>query len=156
MPEPYAPPVQRQPMETFRPYRIKRVINMSDPDAPAHFVQDIPGGLEGSWRWTLQKPTVKVRVRSNDDVKFVIDFTLPDVTMKDTGPVTVTFSVNGHVLEAVRYAASGREHFEKPVPAEWIVPDQDALLAAEIDKLWVSKEDGVKLGFILTRIGLTQ
>jgi hypothetical protein len=56
----------------------------------------------------------------------------------------------------VPYKASGEQHFEKAVPAEWIEPGKDTLLAASIDKVWVAPADGAKLGFILTRIGLTQ
>ncbi len=156
MPESYAPPVQRQPFESFRPYRIKRVVNMNDPDAPAHIVKDINSHAEGMWRWTQQTPTVKVKVRSTENLKYTIDFSLPEVTFKDTGPVTLSFSVNGHLLSQVHYDKSGEYHYEKLIPPEWLTVDQDALLAAEIDKVWVSKEDGVKLGFILTRIGLTQ
>jgi hypothetical protein len=156
MPEPYAPPVQRQPFENFRPYRIQRVVRMNAPDAPAHFVQDISPASEGMWRWTQQKPTVKIKVRTTENLKYTIDFSLAEATMKDTGPVTLSFSVNGHVLSQVRYEKSGDYHYENPVPPEWLTVDQDVLVAAEIDKMWVSKSDGVKLGFILTRIGLTE
>ena len=156
MPEPYAPPVQRQPFEDYRPYRVARIVQMSDGDATVHFVRDISDKLEGSWRWTQQRPAVRVRVRTNEHVKYTIDFTLPEVTFRDTGPVTLSFFVNDHLLDRVPYQSSGPLHFEKPVPAEWVAPDQDAILAAEIDKMWVSKEDGTRLGFILTRIGLTQ
>ena len=43
MPETYAPPVQRQPFENFRPYRITRVVDMSDGDVDSHVVHDILG-----------------------------------------------------------------------------------------------------------------
>ena len=156
MPEPYAPPVQRQPFENFRPYRITRVVNMTDGDADAHFVQDIAGVVEGNWRWARDRPTVKIVMRVNDNVKFLIDFTIPEVTFKETGPVNLSFFVNGHLIEKVRYTESGQKHYEKPIPAEWVEPGKEATLAAEIDKVYVAKNDGVRLGFILTRIGLTQ
>jgi hypothetical protein len=60
------------------------------------------------------------------------------------------------VLGSVRYPASGEQHFEKPVPPEWVDPAKDTLVAASIDKVWVAPADGAKLGFILTRIGLMQ
>jgi hypothetical protein len=154
MPEPYAPPVQRQPFESFQATRTAHIVNMSDPDAAAYFVQDISGALEGNWRWTQQRPTIRVRARSNENLKYVIDFTLPDATFRDTGPVNLSFYVNDRLLDRVQYKASGQLHFEKPVPPEWVTPEQDATVAAEIDKVWVSKEDGARLGFILTRIGI--
>jgi hypothetical protein len=156
MPEPYAPPVQRQPFEDARPHRMSRMVVVADSDSAAHFVQDIAGGGPAPWKWTNQKPTVKVTPRTNQGLRYTIDFSLPEVTFKVTGPVTLSFLVNDHVLESVRYTASGEYHYEKAVPPEWVEPLKDTMLAAEIDKVWVSPTDGARLGFILTRIGLTQ
>ena len=64
--------------------------------------------------------------------------------------------MNDHALDSVRYTAAGEYHYEKAVPPEWVEPLKDTLLAASIDKVWVSPTDGARLGFILTRIGLTQ
>ncbi|MGD1093357.1 MAG: hypothetical protein ABSB35_15375 [Bryobacteraceae bacterium] len=155
MPEPYAPPVQRKPFNDFHP-RVVRVVNMADPDAHLSFVQDIAAGSSGSWRWTGKRPTIKLRLRSNENLKFVIDFTLPEVTFKDTGPVTVSFFVNDRELGEERYTTSGVKHFEQPIPASWVTPGQEATAAAEIDKVWVAKDDGATLGFIVTRMGITQ
>src|SRR5271166_7166720 len=80
MPEPYAPPVQRQPFEDSRPHRISRIVNMADGDAAAHFVQDITPGEPAPWRWANQKPTVKVIPRTNLRLRYIIDFSLPEVT----------------------------------------------------------------------------
>ncbi|MGA3204211.1 MAG: hypothetical protein ABSF12_17105 [Bryobacteraceae bacterium] len=156
MPEPYAPPVQRQPFEDARPHHMSRIVAMADADSPAHIVADISPGQPAQWRWTLQKPTVKVVARTNQGLRYVIDFSLPEVTFKVTGPVTMTFLVNDHALDSVRYTASGEYHYEKAVPPNWVEPLKDTMLAASIDKVWVAPTDGAKLGFILTRIGLTQ
>jgi hypothetical protein len=156
MPEPYAPPVQRQPFEDARPHRMSRIVNMADSDAPPHFVQDIAPGEPAPWKWTNQKPIVKVVPRTNLHLRYTIDFSLPEVTFKVTGPVTMTFLVNEHVLETVRYTAPGEYHYEKEIPPEWVEPLKDTFLAASIDKVWVAPTDGARLGFILTRIGLTQ
>lgn len=156
MPEPYAPPVQRQPFEEGRPHRISYFVEMSGADSMSHIVGDISPGEPGPWKWTFQKPTVKVFPRTNQRLSYVIDFGLPEVTFKVTGPVTITFLVNDHALESVRYTAFGDYHYEKAVPPEWVEPMKETLLAASIDKIWVAPADGAKLGFILARIGLTQ
>lgn len=156
MPEPYAPPVQRQPFEDARAHRIARIVSMADSDAPAHFVRDIPPGEPAAWKWTNQNPAVKLLLKTNQNLRYVIDFTVPEVTFKQTGPVALTFSVNGHVLDTVRYAAYGEYHFEKSVPPEWVDTQKEAIVEASIDKVFVAPGDGAKLGFILTRIGLTQ
>ena len=133
-----------------------RVINMDDPGAMAHVVRDISPTLSGSWRWSLEKPALKVRIRFHQRLKYVIDFTLPEITFKDTGPVTIAFTVNDHVLDRLRYTAPGDHHFEKDVPPEWTQVGEDAIVGAEIDKIWVSPTDGARFGIILVRMGLTK
>jgi hypothetical protein len=156
MPEPYAPPEQRQTFENYRPYRIKQVVAMSDGDAPQHFVKDITENSGGSWRWTLQRPTVRLTPQSTENLVYIIDFTLPGTTFKDTGPVTLSYFVNDRLLDKIRYTEAGEHHFEKKVPGGWVEPGKEAIVAAEIDKMWVSKDDGARLGFLLTQIGLKQ
>ena len=155
MPEPYAPPEQRQPIEVGRPYRISRVVNMDDGDASSYFVRDIMG-LNGSWRWTGKRPAIRIAIRSNERLHYSIDFTLADATFKVTGPVTIIFSVNDHVVGTQRYAAPGVQHYDAIVPPDWVQPNTEATVGAEIDKVWVSPTDGAQLGFILNRIGLRQ
>lgn len=155
MPESYAPPIQRTPVEEFRPYRVARLIDLATPAADAHIVSDI-GGATGSWRWTGQRPAVKVTLKDTQNVKYFIDFAVADATFAQTGPVTVTFKVNDHVLESVPYAQPGNQHFEKLVPAEWLKADDDTIVSAEVDKVFVSPEDGAQLGLVLMKLGLTQ
>lgn len=155
VPEPYAPPVQRLPLEEYG-RRFTPVVNMASADARLHFIRDISDKVEGSWRWTQQRPTAMVTVASNENLKYTIDFTVPEVTFKDTGPVTLSFYVDEHLVDRVRYTRPGRVQFERRIPREWVTPGKDTAVAAEIDKMWASKEDDVRLGFILTRIGLTQ
>lgn len=55
MPAPFAPPEQRVPFENFVPYRMNRIVDMSDGEADANFVRDI-SGPSGTWRWTGKHP----------------------------------------------------------------------------------------------------
>jgi hypothetical protein len=146
-------PDQRPSFEGFRLHGA-RVIDMLDPDVDAHIVRDIGPPADPRWRWTQARPAVRVRVHGAEPLTYFIDFTLPEITIRDTGPVNITFLVNDHVLDRVRYTASGNRHFEKSVPRDWIPPDQSAIVGAEIDKLWRSPEDGKTFGFILSRMGL--
>ena len=155
-PAPRAPPVQREPLEDFRPYRMSAIVDMSDEDAPSHFVQDLTSNAASTWRWTGQRPTVRVRIRSAENLRYTIDFAAAEATMLKTGPVTVSFLVNGQVLDRVRYNRPGTQHFEKPVPAGWVTAGQDVTLGAEVDKTWADPGGGPELGIILMRIGLTQ
>src|ERR1019366_1286766 len=135
--------------EDFHP-RMVRVVDMVDPDAHLKFAKDFFDHGGGSWRWTAKRPTVKLKLWSNANLKYTIDLTVPEVTFKDTGPVTISFYVNDHKLDQVRYDNPGPKHFEKPIPAEWVTPGQDTLIGAEVDKIWVSKDDGAILGFIIS------
>jgi hypothetical protein len=155
MPDPYAPPAQRPSFENFTPYRVNRIVDMAEGDADTHIVRDISGGT-GSWRWTGQHPEVRVFMRTNQMLHCIVDFTIVEATLKETGPVTLSFFVNGHLLDKTTYASSGQRHLDKPVPPEWVEKEKDALIGGEIDKVWVSPSDGVALGFILTRMGLRQ
>src|SRR5689334_21058101 len=113
IPETYAPPEQRQPFENFRPYRVSRLVHMSGGDAESHFVRDISGAHSGSWRWTGQRPAVRVLIRSNENLHYLIDFTIPGATFEQTGPVTLSFYVNDHLLDRAVYTSPGVHHFEK-------------------------------------------
>jgi hypothetical protein len=156
-PEWFPLPVQRQAVEETRSYRAAKVIQMGDPAASASIVQDIEAEPEGgAWRWTGKRPTIRTRPRASDGIHFVADFTINDTTFKDTGPVTVSFFAADHLIGTVHCDRPGPQHVDRPLPPDWIVPGQDLLLAAEIDKVWVSKADGAKLGFVLTSMGLTQ
>jgi len=156
MPEPYAPPVQRQRFENFQPYRVNRVLNMADPDARDHFVQDIADKLEGTWRWTAQRPTVSLTPASNQHLLYSIEFTIPKVTFQETGPVTISFYVNDHLLERKFYPEAGHYVFEKPVPPEWVPLDKPSILAAEIDKVLAPKDEDRKYGFVLVKLGFAE
>jgi hypothetical protein len=151
----YPVPQQRASFEGF-PSHAARVVDMDDPDADRRFVRDILPRTDTSWRWTGQRPAIKIRVRTDKPLKYTIDFTLPKITFKDTGPVTIAFTVNGRLLDRVRYTEPGFKHFEKAVPPDWLPIDEDAVAGAEIDKLWTDPDGGKKYGFIITRMGLEQ
>ena len=152
-PESYAPPLQRRLPPGPEPRPVGSFVSMSDPDADAHILRDISRVAEGAWRWTYQRPELRFWVDSTAHQKLAADFTIAAGTFKTTGPVTVSFFVNGKLLGKQRCPKPGHYRFEKAVPAGWLRTDDFTVVAAEADKLWVSPADGARLGFILTRIG---
>ena len=56
----------------------------------------------GDWRWTRAEPELRFVLDSIDNRKLLFDFNINETTFKDTGPVTISFFVNKHLL--------GREH----------------------------------------------
>jgi hypothetical protein len=153
LPESYAPPEQRHPVEAINPGPDAMMVDMSDPDASLHVVKDIYGPSDPSWRWTAQNPTVQLLVLSTANLKFNADFGIWDQGFKSTGPLEIAYLVNGKVLDKVRYATPGVKHFEKPVPLDWLSVDADTTIGMSVDKLYVAPRDGVKFGVILLRMG---
>jgi len=156
LPESYAPPEQRHPVEGYNPGPEAMMVEMSDPDASLHVVKDIYGPSDPSWRWTAQNPTVRMLVLSTENLKFHADFAIWNDGFKTTGPVEIAYLVNNQVLDRVRYTTPGEKHFDKPVPADWLSPDAETTLAMSVDKVYIAPKDGMKFGVILVRLGLKQ
>jgi hypothetical protein len=158
-PESYPPPEQRHPAEGANPDSESMLLEMSSPGASRHIVKDIDIDLAGPsnlWRWTKQNPTVKILAVTTQNLKLAIDFTLWDIAFRQTGPVELTFVVNGRRLDKIRYSTPGEKHFEKPIPPDWLASDVESTISVSIDKLYIAPQDGAKFGFILSRIGFSR
>jgi hypothetical protein len=155
LPESYPPPEQRQPVAGVIQGPDAMLVSMGNPDADLVIVKDVYPGTGISWRWTKQEPTVRVLVLSNENIRFSADFGLWEDAFKITGPVEVSFLVNGKLLDKVRYTEPGGKHFEKFVPAEWLNANTEANVALSVDKLYAAPQDGGKFGVMLTRLGLS-
>ena len=55
---------------------------------------------------------------------FTAEFAIPEVTFKVTGPVTVSYAVNGRTLGTMRCDHAGDFQIEKPVPDGLVEPGQ--------------------------------
>ncbi|MBM3746289.1 MAG: hypothetical protein FJW34_10875 [Acidobacteria bacterium] len=156
-PESYAPPLQRRQPPGVEPRPVGSFVSMSDVDADAHIVRDVsPGGDGSPWRWTFQRPELRFWVESVERQRLVVEFVIAENTFKQTGPVTVSFSVNGRLLGRQRCPKPGPYRFEKAVTSEWLRTDDFTMVTAEADRHWVAPEDGARLGFILSRIGFVR
>jgi hypothetical protein len=156
IPDSYAPPVQRKPLTGADPSPVGRFVHLAEADADSYIVRDVTGAAEaGSWRWTRKRPELRFFLDSIEGLDFQADFSVADATFKDTGPVTISVFINGNLLDQVHYAEPGEKHFSKPVPEKFLHPKALNFAAIEIDKVWVAKSDGARLGFILMRAGFT-
>lgn len=154
-PQTFAPPVQRKPvLDGQAPKPPKQVIEMKDPEADGFVVQDVKPNSGDLWRWTGKKPTFRIYVEDSRDRSLIVNFSVADGTMKDTGPIKLTFSVNDQVLDTVSIDKPGQRTFEKPVPPAMLRAGADNMVAIEIDKVWTSPVDKAQLGFILASVGL--
>ncbi|MFN7922885.1 MAG: hypothetical protein U0Q16_22455 [Bryobacteraceae bacterium] len=153
-PQSYAPPMQRNAYSGPDTRFLKHFIAMNDPHAMEHVLRDVGDSLQSeSWRWTGKRPLFRFLVPATSKLRLVWDFNLPDEVMGQVKPLTIRYTVNGHELDKVVYPAAGMQHFEKAVPAEWLVAGEDTMAGAELDKIFIAPEDKVQLGLALARVG---
>jgi hypothetical protein len=127
---------------------------MGAPESGDHIVSGIRERIEGDgWRWTREQPRLSFLLPRASGWTFSMDFGFPAPNFRDTGPVTVTFIVNGRVLDKVRYTQPGDQHFEKAVPAAWLRAGEETVAGADIDPPWIAPTDKAHLGFVLHRAG---
>jgi hypothetical protein len=154
-PESYPVPEQRRPVEAANP-AADMMIDLGSPDVEPHIVKDVYENSGSPWRWTDAEPTLKVLVFTTAHVKLTADFSIWDEGFKQTGPLELSFLVNGNTLDHVRYTSPGPKHFEKAVPPGWLVTDVETNISVKIDRLYVSPRDGKKFGIILSSIGFVE
>ena len=148
----YPPPPQRPPSTGRDPGKLGNFIRMEEASSDEYIVRDI-SPERGRWRWALSRPELKFQPKQNRDLKLVVEFAIPDVTFRETGPVVVTCLVNGRELGSVRCPKPGQYRFEKQVPNAWISPGQLVSVGALVDKPFIAKEDGARLSFLLGAAG---
>jgi hypothetical protein len=157
IPDTYAPPMQRNVQHQPGGHSTGHFVTMAGPDPDDFIVSGVLPGEPGShWRWTGQRVELRFRLSSTSDLRFLMDFAIPETTFPQRGPVTLSFSVNDKLLGKMRCDKPGQFQFTQPVPADWLRTDMPTLVAAEIDRVYVAEADGARLGFILSRAGFVQ
>lgn len=157
IPDSYAPPIQRTARFGPEGRPVGHFVAMAGPNPEDYIVRDVlPGEPRSAWRWTGQRPELRFQLSFTNDLRFMMDLAVPESTFAQRGPVTISFFINGNLLDRVRCEKHGEVHFNQPVPAAWLRTDAPTLVAAEINKVWVSPSDRARLGFILSRAGFVQ
>jgi len=155
-PEPFRPPAQRGPLELEKPESLRSSISMRDSTAPMHFVSDIVPELhDDAWRWTLKKPAFRFQLSETQGVMFELDYTVPDLTIKQTGPVNITVSIDGHRLGVIHVERDQKTVWRKAVPPGMLTTSRPVIVQLEIDKMWVADHHEMERGFIISNIGFT-
>jgi hypothetical protein len=153
LPDPFPPPPQRAPLNTTS--GLSYFVSLSEPDAGAYLVRDFAPAAGQASRWALDHPVLRFFVPAAPRLRFTMDFALPERTFRDTGPVTLTFRINGELLDRHRCDAAGQLHYEHDVPPAMLRFNAVNLVAIDPDPVWVSKTDGARIGFVLARAGFT-
>jgi hypothetical protein len=157
MPDSYTPPPQRPPLVVPSSAGLSYFVSMTDSNASAYIVQGIGRDTEGTgYRWTFEHPVLRFFVPRMDQPKFVMDFALSRRTFRTTGPVTLTFTLNGKAFDRKTWQLPGQQHYEYEVPVEFFRWEAVNLVAIDPDKVWTSPDDGAKLGFVVSRVGFVE
>jgi hypothetical protein len=155
LPDSYPPPAQR-PSLISTSSGLSYFVSLSDPNADTYLVRDFaPAAGAGATRWAFDHPVLRFFVPAAPRLRFTMDFALPERAYRDTGPVTLTFRINGELLDRHRFDAAGEQHYEHEVPAGVLRANAINLVAVDPEPVWVSKADGTHIGFVLARAGFT-
>lgn len=153
-PDSFPPPRQIPAVTPPPPTAGPSVLELQGRDVDRHILRDVMLGYsDAPWRWTARRPLLQLEVGGTVGVAFAVDYAIPEVTFKHTGPVTITFFINSQQFAAIHADKSGDGHFERPVPDFWLRAGEENTVGAEIDKVWTDPRNGLKYGFILSRIG---
>jgi hypothetical protein len=156
LPESFPPPAQRAALTVPPTAGLGYFVAMSDANSSAYVVQGIADRTEMPWRWAYEHPVLRFLAPDVGRLQFMLDFSLPERTFRQTGPVTLTFIMNGKFFDRVRFDTPGQLHYAHPVAPEFLNRHGETRVAIDPEPVWVSKADGGKLGFIITRAGFAE
>lgn len=148
-------PAQRHVSDGRDPGDLGIYIDMGDPFAAEYVVRDI-SPEKSNWRWAFVRPELKVRAPRTQRFRFAMEFAVPEVTFRVTGPVRVTCYLDGKSLGPMPVHEAGRHRYERPVPPGWVQPGATVSVTADVDKRYIAKDDGAQLSFLLSAAGFVE
>lgn len=153
LPDSYPVPEQRPISHGPDPEGLRAFLAFDDPRTPAYIVSDFLDAPPGqSWRWTGQKPTLKLKTESTDNIRFRARGAFPHQSHQSILPITLSVFVNDKLLDRVAYKTAGDFIFQKDVPADMLLANGENKVRLELDKVFIAG-DGAKLGMILAELG---
>jgi hypothetical protein len=131
---------------------------MNGRDAPAHIVSGVVPDPDQNnpWRWCLERAEFRFGLRTTRGLRLRAEVGTPDITMKDTGPLTIRTWVENHLLLEHKFDQPGNATLQQEVPEEWLTTAVPVRVRLEVDKVWVSPQDGARRGFLLSKVGFVQ
>ena len=154
----FAPiPPQSPSVEAPDPPSFACFFSMTESRADRFIVAGIPLGLgAGAERWTSEAPAVRCQLPSPGPWLVAMNFIVAGVTLKATGPITLTFTVDGQEIKRLRCDHGGPYEFRAPLPTALAATGKVLVLQATIDKPYIAPQDGSKLGVLVSVMGFVQ
>ncbi|HYI92668.1 MAG TPA: hypothetical protein VEX68_03925 [Bryobacteraceae bacterium] len=148
-PESYPIPDQHQPFRASS--ADPEYVVAGSKDASRYFVRDIRIDA-GLWRWTGAQPELEFTLTSTHNRTLVYEFVINEETFKHTGPVHISFLVNGKLIAREIYDTPGDKKLEKLISEELLQATKKTRVTAHVENTWQSP-DGVIFGILLKRAG---
>lgn len=153
----YRPPIQRSPYEVTESKTIGHYVTMSADNALDYIVSGVLPELHGNqWRWTLQEPVLRFQVPRTNGLKFHMDYTVPELTFRETGPVKIEIFIGACLLDTISLQKDAVTSYEKEVPPECLNVTRPVVVRMRVDKTWQGAGDRQPRGFILTGAGFVE
>jgi hypothetical protein len=133
------------------------VLKMSDPEADHQLVKGFWGLESGSWRWTSSKFAVNLRAperSAQDGATLEFKFSLPEVVLNKTGPVTLSARINGMALPSQTYSKPGNFVYSAAIPADALRTAQGSLEFSTDKAVPPSNGDKRELALIAVSVAL--
>ncbi len=146
LPVSFSPPAQRTGLTSAH------FVMMNDPAADSYIVQGFREHSEGTWRWAHDHPVLRFTLPGSGPLNFTMDFTLPEGTFHETGPVTLAIAINGKPFDSVRCDHAGDYRFAQRVPDALLHKPGINVVALDPDRTATAE----KLGFVLSRAGFAE
>jgi len=124
----YPPPPQEPPLAGSEPARhLSDYVNMSDPNVEDYVVGGVEGRTESrEWRLVHSPAELRFHVTPAEGQRFILQFLVPEA--RPQHGVTVTVSLNGTRLGALRSEQAVTYGFDKLVSPQWLKPDGENLV----------------------------
>lgn len=106
------------------------------------------------WRWTRRRAEFRFWPVADSSGTLEAIFSIVDVTLRQTGPVVVTFDAGGHRLASHHYERAGDYSLSVPLAVDEGQFDKPINVSLTVEPPWISPSDGVDRGLILKSIGL--
>ncbi|MDX2154464.1 MAG: hypothetical protein SFV54_27230 [Bryobacteraceae bacterium] len=146
------------PQWVYRPeslVRLRQVLTFDQPGSTRFVISGVHEGDPGSaQRWTDRRAVLRFWPTQGKDLTLRARFYLPDVTLRDTGPVVVALAVNHRTLVRHRYTEAGSYDLVAPVPRAAVAVDSPLIVELAVEPPWVSPSDQTTLGVLLHEVSI--
>lgn len=139
------------------PRDMSSTIRVADPSTSGQLIHGFYGLEQKAWRWTAGRFTVALRrppEAGRNGAVLVLDFTIPDVSLKKLKSMTLTTKLGGLTLKPETYVTQGPHQYRRDIPVSALreeLVDVDFVL----DKVLGPPEHSDELGVIVTAVTLS-